>query len=279
MSFKTILTCVESTESAENLISVSAVLAEQFKAHLIGFYVTPPPPVYATAEIATPSMLINYHDQHHREMSDGLSKVFEEISAKTSLLAEWRNVEAFGSVPTTIAEHAHTVDLVTVSGAQADADNSRAVDRLSSIVSANRRPTFVVPAVSGNDTIGSHVLVGWDGGDESTRAVFDALPLLKRAGRVDVLRINPTGDERHHTFGTPSELVNTLARHGVTSNLSFSVCGVSEIADELLKTAFESGADLLVMGAYGHGRVHDFLTGSVTRKVLKESSIPVFMSH
>lgn len=279
MSFKTILTYVDSTETAEKLITASAVLAAELKAHLTGLYVTPPPPVYATAEIATPSMLINYHDQHHQEMSEELSKVFAAISAKNSLLSEWRDVEAFGSVPTTIAELAHTVDLVTVSGVQTDPKNSLAEDRLSRIVSANRRPTLVIPPVSGNETTGSNVLVGWDGGDESTRAVFDSLPLLKRASRVDILRINPTGDERHHTFGTPSELVNTLARHGVSSNLSFSVCGVGEIADELLKTAFESGADLLVMGAYGHGRVHDFLTGSVTRKVLKETKIPVFMSH
>lgn len=281
MSFKTILSYVDSTETAENLLTASAVLAERFSAHLTGLYVTPPAPVYATSGIATPSLLIDHHEQHHHKISDQVRKMFAHTCAEKSLLSEWRNVGAFGSVPSTIAEMAHTVDLVVVSSAQTDPVNRMAEDRLSRIVSANRRPTLIIPSAYDSGSLGSNVLVGWDGGDESTRAVFDSLTMLKQATKVDILRVNPTGDERHHTFGTPSELVNTLARHGVASNLSFSFsfCGVSEIANELLKSAFESGADLLVMGAYGHGRVHDFLTGSVTRRVLKEARIPVLMSH
>ena len=57
------------------------------------------------------------------------------------------------------------------------------------------------------------------------------------------------------------------------------MCSASEIADELLRTAFEMGSDLLVMGTYGHGRLHDIPMGSVTKNVLNGANIPVLMSH
>ena len=279
MSYKTILCHLDSIETAEKLIVASAMIVEQFDGHLTGLYVIPPPPVYAAAEIATPAMLVNYHDQYHHEVSEQLEGMFNRICANRAMVSEWRSIDAISTVSSTVAELGHTTDLVTLTGPMGGSDANADNDELSRIVSANRRPSLIVPAEAQVRTIGSRVLVGWDGGDESTRAVFDALPLLKLAARVDIHRINPTGDERHHLFGTSSELVNTLARHGVTANLSLSVCSVSEIADELLRTAFEMGSDLLVMGAYGHGRLHDILMGSVTKNVLNGANIPVLMSH
>jgi nucleotide-binding universal stress UspA family protein len=279
MSYKTIVCYTDSLEAVEEVVTVSCMLAEQYDAHLTGLYVTPPPPIYATAEIATPAMLVNYHDQYHHELSDKIEEVFIALTESRGGTAEWRRVDAVSSVSATVAELGHTADLVVVSGALTDSTNGFADDRLSRIISASRRPTMVIPTDVVIDAIGKHIMVGWDGSDESTRAVFDALPLLKTAGRVDLLRINPAGSERHHTFGTQSELVNTLARHGVKANLSFSACAVGEVASELLRTAFEQGADLLVTGAYGHSRMHDLLMGSVTRKILADAKLPVLMAH
>lgn len=80
-------------------------------------------------------------------------------------------------------------------------------------------------------------------------------------------------------LGTPSELVSTLSRHGVAAMLSHSDCGASEVGGELLRTAFEQGAELMVMGAYGVHRFRDLFIGSTTRSVLSSMKIPVLMSH
>ena len=57
MSYKTIICFVDSQETVEEVVAASILLAEQFDAHLTGLYVTPPPPIYATAEIATQRLL------------------------------------------------------------------------------------------------------------------------------------------------------------------------------------------------------------------------------
>jgi len=70
-----------------------------------------------------------------------------------------------------------------------------------------------------------------------------------------------------------------LARHGVRVEAeTFNADGV-RVDDALLSRAFDTGADLLVMGAYGHSRLGELVLGGATRHILRQLTIPVFMSH
>ena len=121
------------------------------------------------------------------------------------------------------------------------------------------------------------IVVAWDGGRAAARAVADAMPLLRRAEEVSILAV--IGDKPSVPKGALGELVRHLA-----------ACGVAAVAQEVMKTdpdigrvindhAVATGADLLVMGAFGHSRVREFVLGGATQSLLTEASIPVFMSH
>jgi len=239
MSYKTILVYVNSTHPIET-IERAANLAERSEAHLIGLYVTPPPPVYASGEMPMPVNLDKYHRQHHEELSEKLKSTFERITSGRSFVAEWRNEHASYSVEQALSELAKNVDLLITGRSDEKTSGVLSEDELKKVISDNARPTMIIPNSDRTDTIGSRILVAWDGDDVSTRAVFDALPLLKSADKVRILHINPTSEERHQTLGTSSELVNTLARHGVNAELSFSHCSISEVAEELLRNTYES---------------------------------------
>jgi len=280
MSYKTILVYIDSPESASNLVSAAAKVAERSEAHLIGMYVIPPVPVYIAGELPAPVMLNNYHTEQHESIAQKIKNVFEEITSNRALVAEWRVIDAVASVTSAISAEANTADclMVGAGGAGKLPGHGLSEDHLSKIISATPRPVLIVPVDHQVDSIATNIMVGWDNSEESCRAVFDSLPLLKAADSVNLLNINPTSDERHNALGSSSELTNTLARHNVNANLSFSSCGIGEIGDELLRASVESGSDLLVMGAYGH-RVRDFFMGSVTRKVLKGTKVPVLVSR
>lgn len=280
MSYKTMLVHLDDADNAQALLHFATDLAERHQAHLTGLYVTPPVQTYIYSEMPMPAVVEDYHYSSHSALAEKLSELFHEITRGRTCVAEWRHAETPPlPVISTVSELAHTADLLIV-GQDKTADGHNAIDpTLSSLVLGTGRPVLVVPGVAELPPVSRVVLVAWDGGHESTRAVFDSLPLLQAAEKVIVHRINPGRFERHHLLGTPSELVTTLSRHGVAAMLSHSDCSAADVGGELLQTAFEQGAQLMVMGAYGKHRFRDLMIGSTTRSVLSSMHIPVLMSH
>lgn len=147
------------------------------------------------------------------------------------------------------------------------------------LIFGSGRPTVVLPerprwsrAVA-LDT----VVVAWDFSRNSSRAVADALPILKKAKLVSVLTV--TNEKVFSSGRSGAELARYLARHGVNVVLDEVDAAGRDIA-----TVFEShlmlrSADLLVMGAYGHSRFREFVLGGATRSVLMRPPVPVFLSH
>ena len=70
-----------------------------------------------------------------------------------------------------------------------------------------------------------------------------------------------------------------LARHGVKAQTERTVSAGLPVGEVLLSRAADLGADLIVMGAYGHSRVREMLLGGTTRSVLRSMTVPVLMSH
>lgn len=120
------------------------------------------------------------------------------------------------------------------------------------------------------------VAVAWDGSAPAARAVRDAMPILRRSGNVVVLSASgdkPIAEER------VGALRAFLTRQDVeTLHAEVPIAGTS-IGDALQQTALAQDAGLLVMGAYGHSRLRQFVLGGATRSVLTGMSLPVFMSR
>lgn len=137
------------------------------------------------------------------------------------------------------------------------------------------RPVIVVPE-GGGDAKASNVVVAWDGSARAARAAGDALPLLKDAEKVSVVTV--TG-EKDITGITPSDLAGYLARHGITAS-TYELNAISGNAGATLQRyAEDNGADLLVMGAFVHSRIRQAVLGGVTRSLLDEARIPLFMAY
>jgi nucleotide-binding universal stress UspA family protein len=119
-------------------------------------------------------------------------------------------------------------------------------------------------------------LVAWNASREATRAAHDALPFLHAAERVVLCAI---GDPATADPGL-EDAAAMLDRHGVAVQVE-QVPGPDSgtgVGEALLARAAEHGADLLVMGAYGHSRLREFVLGGTTRRVLREATLPVLFS-
>jgi nucleotide-binding universal stress UspA family protein len=141
------------------------------------------------------------------------------------------------------------------------------------------RPVLIVPYVGTFKTLGQRVLVAWNASREATRAVNDALPLLERASSVRVLSVNPRRGIAGHGPIAGADMSLHLARHGVRVEAAAVNTDDVRVDDMLLSQAADAGADLIVMGAYGHSRLGEYVLGGATRHLLRQITVPVFMSH
>lgn len=140
-------------------------------------------------------------------------------------------------------------------------------------------PTLVLPPGCSTFDMEGHVLVGWNGSPEAARAVAGALPLLKRARRVTLLQGDSAFDLQGRQGLPDLELPRTwLARHGVSID-AWSETAAVEAGQMLLAQADRCGADLIVMGAWGHWRWSERLLGGATQSALSKATVPVLMSH
>jgi len=122
------------------------------------------------------------------------------------------------------------------------------------------------------------IVIGWNGSKEAARAVFDALPLLKEAEFVEVLVVDPA-ERPKGDLQQGEAIAAALGRHGVKAELVAANKGGGSVEEAIVDHCDIAKADLLVLGAYGHSWLREFLFGGVTRGVLDHAPITTFMSH
>lgn len=148
-------------------------------------------------------------------------------------------------------------------------------DFVQSVLIESGRPALVVPFAGTFTDVGREILVAWKPTRESARAVSAALPLLQQAQRVHVV----SWDEGGAAPAAASGLEAYLHAHGVQVQRFVQGPMPQAPGEALLSLASDVGADLLVMGCYGHTRTREFLLGGATRTVLESMTLPVLMAH
>jgi nucleotide-binding universal stress UspA family protein len=181
-----------------------------------------------------------------------------------------------GYVLTELVACARFADLVVLG--QYHDDDPVPPDLVEQMLLESGRPCLIVPSVGEFPTVGTNLLVAWNGGRESTRALHDAMPFVETAGSVELVSVRPSAPRPEGGTVPPLDIRDHLATHGVTAVREVLAGEDIGVMDLLLSRAFDLGADLLVMGA--HGGYHlPFLKGSGTRHILRHMTLPVLMAH
>jgi nucleotide-binding universal stress UspA family protein len=136
---------------------------------------------------------------------------------------------------------------------------------------------IVVPYIQKGPLKLDNVMICWDGSRPAARAIGDAMPLLEKAGRVEIVIVTNERGKQDEIEG--ADIGQHLARHGLKVDVHRLSGGTIDVADALLSHAADSGADFMVMGGYGHSRLREFVLGGVTRSILQSMTVPVLMSH
>jgi nucleotide-binding universal stress UspA family protein len=279
MEFKDLLVVVDESPSGAQRIDLALQMASAFGAHLTGLCVSEAAELRPSVLAQFPAEVVDMLARVGREDAARVKGVWDARlrAAAAGVSTEWRAVAGDSGEVTSL--HARYADL-TVLG-QVDPDNPIGpADLPEQVMLGSGRPVIVVPYAGTFKTVGQRVMVAWNATREATRAVNDALPILERAASVRVVSVNPgAGPSRGHGEIPGADIALHLARHGVRVEAETFNADDVRVDDALLSRAFDVGADLIVMGAYGHSRIGELVLGGATRHILRQITIPVLMSH
>jgi nucleotide-binding universal stress UspA family protein len=280
MSYKTVLVHCNDRRRIGALLAPALSLAERFQSHLIGLSVVPPVAVFSAAAPLGPPIIVDAHCELYRAENPAMRAAFEDAVRGRGFVAEWRDDDAgaFG-VADRVLPYAYTADLVVASQTDPEWPGTDRLDIADWLALESGRPVLIVPNAGMHASVGERVLVAWNGRREAARAVFDALPILVRAKHVKVVWVNAQLERERAQDIPAADICNALARHAVKCEATEQVAPRGGVGETVLACAAEMGADLLVMGCYGHTRVRELVFGGASRHILTHMTIPVLMSH
>lgn len=279
MSYRTILVSLNDTDRLEEALMLTAGLQDAHGAHVVGLFVIPAMQIYPTIGMEITPDVFEGHRAYFKEQSSHVKDRFDAIIAREGLSAELRVVDSPSPlVADTVIDHGRYADLIVITQVNRDGEEGVELDFDERVVMEAGRPVLVLPRKTLPKTL-KRVVAGWNGTRESARALFDTLPVLKRAEEVRIIWVDPQRERERAGFLPGAEIATSLSRHGAKTIAEPLPTSGMNAGEALLQKARDLGADLLVMGAYGHSRMREFVFGGATRHVLRHADIPVLMSH
>ncbi len=252
-------------------------IASALEAHLAGvaFVYDPIVPVSATGYI--PAEVIERQQADNEAAAKAAIANFAQATGRAGLSAEPLTISAsLAGAGEQFGRIARRFDLAVVGQAEPDASS---VDDIIAEVTLfeSGRPMIMVPYIQKAPLKLDNVMVCWDGSRQAARAIGDAMPLLTKAKRVEVVIIANDPGKQDEIEGV--DMGQHLARHGLKVDVQRIPGGDVDVADALLSHAADSGADFMVMGGYGHSRLREFVLGGATRSIFRSMTVPTLMAH
>lgn len=279
MHYKTILTVVTDHDLLPSTLAHSATVAEAYGAHLgamcFGVDRTQSGYYYAVAN----AMVLQETLTRATTEAEELAAAARTALDKTGVLNTVEHgVAQLADIGRHVAARARFSDLVVLPQPYGENKGIELEPVIEGALFDGQVPVLVVPDTLDPAPNPKRVVIGWNESSEAMRAIRAALPLLKRAERVQVVVIDPPrhGPNRSDPGGMLSEF---LSRHGIKTEIDVLAKTMPRVSDVMMRHVADTDADLVVMGAYGHSRFREAILGGATRNMLEQVGVSVFMAH
>ncbi len=274
---KDILVSLSLGESHDAAGDYAMSVAELFGAHVSAFALASVPVVPVTMPIDVLGVdIVGAERAKNRKAAQNAISRFENSLRAGGLRGEARMFEAgVAEASNQFGQFARCFDLSVVGQATPSQPEGGMI--IEGALFGSGRPVIVVPYIQQKGMKLDRVVVCWDGSRAAARATGDAMPFLTRAKKVDVVTIGAAPAKSEEVPG--ADLAQHLARHGRNVELQHLAVADIDTTSAILSYVADAGADLIVMGGYGHSRLREFVLGGVTRGILGSMTVPVLMSH
>ncbi|WP_299892807.1 universal stress protein [uncultured Ruegeria sp.] len=279
MGYKSLLTVMTETKTAQAALAQLAALAEAQDAHAealclgvdrsqTGYY-------YAGAN----ALILQETLSRANAEADEVLNFAKDFLGKTGIRWSAENgVAQIADIGRHVAHRARFSDLVVLPHPYGEDPGAEAEPIIEAAMFEGHAPVLVVPNDAEPFSEPRKVMIAWNESVEAMRAIRRALPFLKHADLAHIVVIDPPrhGPDRSDPGGLLSQM---LARHGVKCEIEVLSKTMTRVSDILNRHALDTESDLIIMGAYGHSRFREAILGGATRNMLEQSVVPVFLAH
>jgi len=276
VTYSTLMACLRLGGANADILSVTGDLAERFKSSVLGVATRQPSQSMFTGAPA-PEALIEQEEAAFRAQAVGLETEFREALKARALGLDWRAQITVGPLAEYIADQSRGADLVIARGEPGGvlSDPAHYLD-LGDLLMRVGRPLLVCPQGVNHLKL-DRVIVAWKDSPESRRATSDAMPFLEAAGEVILVSLEPEAQWAASRIRL-DEVIAWLSGHGVAARAIVAEM-VDDEARTLRRIARSEGAELVVAGAFGRGRLREWAFGGVTSDLLAQADPFTLLSH
>jgi len=254
-----------------DITRVAAEFAERNDALLTGFFVYSDMPESILKNIAPPLAVREAYASHAREMTSRCRESFEAALEKSSVKTTF--FARTGNVLELMQSRARSCDVVIIRS-QRDPKFRHRQMLVNDALITTGTPFLVIPPAVQKAPTAKRILIAWNGSREASLAVRTSMDLLRNAETVYVLSV---ADEKKGELGVEVDLCEHLVRHGIGVEARHSESG--DVIESIQQVADDTMADLVVSGAWGHTRLREIIVGGVTRNLLHNTYLPVWLMH
>jgi nucleotide-binding universal stress UspA family protein len=278
MTYRTILVHIDNSERSDERAKIATGLAKRFDAHLIAIATIGFVQTAYYSDMGGYDTFGNFEYATLESNAELAIERFNAVIRPSGLKTSETRIET-GDASRALCLHAQYSDLVLLG--QHDASEPVAglsSDFVQSVVLGCSRPVLVIPYAGNFETIGTNVLLLWNASKEAARATRDAMPFLNAAKQVNVAIFNTEPSQNGHGAEPGADIATYLSRHSVKVTVQRHLTEI-DIGNAAISVAADYGSDLIVMGAYGHSRLREFVMGGVSRTIFSTMTVPVLLSH
>lgn len=277
MTYRNILVSVDQFGASRLRVAAAIDLARRFNAALSGVFLQAEqiPPFIAGDAFSAVTAVEAFMDGRKRAIAEALAparELFETAANNAGVAFNWYEINGDDTETLTACARRHDLTIlppeIPVAGLPLTLHAAH-------IAMGAGGPVLILPEIGYQPGFGANILVGWKETREAARAVRDAWPFLAAAKSVTFLTV---GADAEPGFDAMQQL--NLAAHGCAeAKLVADTNDERDIGDAIRLRTGMVGADMLVLGLYGHSRLQELLLGGVSRGLMKDVPMPVLVSH
>ncbi len=280
MAYKDLLVHIDDSPACAERVNAAVALAKKQDASVTGIALALKSTISTYIGIDIPASLTEKQQQVVQEAAQAAVTGFEDAAKEAGVKFRSEIITCSATkAPARLSFHARHADIAFVG--QPNPDEAGATFKeslLEGVLFASGRPVYIVPYIGRPNMKIRKALIAWDGGKKAVRAINDAIPLLQGRAEVIVLVINPEKRQGAHGDKPGTDIAAHLERHGIKTKVDRHTAPDASADTLILNYLSDSGADLLIMGAYGHSRLREKAFGGVTNTILHQMTTPVLMS-
>lgn len=273
---KDIVVHLTGSEEDEVRLAFAEPIARLFTAHLTGLQMHALPEVTGYTD-PRGSMFLQDLIKQSYERADAVSDKLGKRLSADDISRELRRLDVLpGNVGRELAREARTADLFV--GTRPYGDPGGQVRIEEEVLLGSGRGCLFVPPGGTPPQAYARILLAWNDSRESARAVSEAIPFLQEAEEVVVAIVEEGGAGEERQVEAGADIGRYLSRHGISAEIR-KIAGWHDAGEAVMNEAARIGADMIVMGGYGHSRFREWVLGGATRRALTDAVVPVLMAH